>query len=192
MPGLLVLPLIAMPLESRFNPPSQSREVTVVRIIDAPPAVVWRHVVQVTEILPDEDRPALFTSLGFPRALSATLDREEVGGIRHARFEGGVLFIETVTEFEQQRRLAFTLDARPDLIPPTTLDAHVTIGGPYFDTLDGSYELETLPDGRTRLRLTSHHRLSTRFNVYAGLWSDAIMRSIQGNIMDVVARRCEA
>ena len=162
------------------------------RIIDAPSAVVWRHVVQVTEIQPDEDRPALFTSLGFPRALSATLDREEVGGIRHARFEGVVLFIETVTEFEQQRRLAFTLDARPDLIPPTTLDAHVTIGGPYFDTLDGSYELETLPDGRTRLRLTSHHRLSTRFNVYAGLWSDAIMRSIQGNIMDVVARRCEA
>ena len=123
--------------------------------------------------------------------MSATLQREEVGGIRHARFEGGVLFIETVTAFEPERRLAFTLHARTDLIPPTTLDPHVTIGGPFFDTLDGSYVLTALPGGRTHVVLTSHHRLSTRFNLYSGLWSDAIMRSIQSNILEVVADRCE-
>ena len=90
---------------------------------------------------------------------------------------------------EPERRLAFTLHARADLIPPTTLDSHVTIGGPFFDTLDGIYVLEPLPGGRTHVVLTSRHRLSTRFNVYSGLWSDAIMRSIQANILEIVTDR---
>jgi hypothetical protein len=111
--------------------------------------------------------------------------------VRHATFAGGVLFVETVTVWEPERRLAFTIRADTVNIPARTLDEHVTIGGPYFDTLQGQYRLEALDAGRTLLHLSSRHRLSTTFNFYARVWTDAVMRDIQKNILHVVRNRCE-
>ena len=56
------------------------------------------------------------------------------------------------------------------------LDRHVTIGGRYFDVLQGTCVIEPTPGG-VRLHLTSNLRVSTHFNPYAGPWADAIMRS---------------
>jgi hypothetical protein len=71
------------------------------------------------------------------------------------------------------------------------LDRHVTIGGDYFDVLEGTYRIEPLAAGRSRLELQSRTRVSTRFNLYAGAWSDAVMRSIQRNILEIVRARAE-
>ena len=38
----------------------------------------------------------------------------------------------------------------------------------------------------------SHERLSTHLNPYAALWTDAVMRAIQQQILEVVRHRCEA
>jgi hypothetical protein len=114
-----------------------------------------------------------------------------VGGVRHASFERGLTFIETVTNWEPEQRLAFTIKADTEHIPPTTLDQHVTIGGRYFDVLDGEYRIERLADGDTLLHLESRQRLSTDFNAYAGLWTDAVMNSLQSSILEVVQHRCE-
>jgi hypothetical protein len=150
---------------------------------------VWREIVSVRTITPEEQRPALFTTLGFPRPLSATLSRDGVGGVRLARFERGILFVETVTEWEPDARLKFTIAAQTDSIPPSTLDDHVTIGGPYFDVLSGEYRIEPAANGGVRLHLRSELRVSTTFNLYASLWADAVMRSIQDNILGVIQRR---
>jgi hypothetical protein len=96
-----------------------------------------------------------------------------------------------VTEWQQGRRLRFTIRANTADIPPTTLDEHVTIGGPYFDVLTGTYELEPLPNGGVRVVLVSEHRVSTPFNIYAALWTDAVMRSIQSNILEIIKARAE-
>jgi hypothetical protein len=109
--------------------------------------------------------------------------------VRHATFAGGVLFIETVTEWDAGRRLGFDIRADTASIPPHTLDEHVTIGGRYFDTLHGEYRIEARPDGTTLLHLSSRHRLSTTFNFYARLWTDAVMRDIQDNILFVIRNR---
>lgn len=111
--------------------------------------------------------------------------------MRQARFEGGVLFLEEVTAWEPGRRLAFTIDAQEHLIPPTTLDEHVTIGGPYFDVLTGTYEIEPRPGGGVVLHLASELRVSTTFNLYAGWWADIVMASIQDHILAIVKARCE-
>jgi len=66
------------------------------------------------------------------------------------------------------------------------------VGGPYFDVLEGTYRIERLNDRQVLLHLSSKHRLSTRFNFYAGLWTDFIMRDIQRNILRIIKRRCEA
>lgn len=189
--AMAMLPLAIGPIERGVPATDRIRTLETRIEIDASPAAVWAQVVEVPTIRPEETRPALFTRLGFPRPLNATLDHHGVGGRRFARFERGVLFIETITDWEPERHLRFTIAAQTDSIPPETLDQHVTIGGPYFDVLTGDYRLEPRPGGTVLLHLTSELRLTTHFNLYAQPWVDAIMRSIQWNILEVLKARAE-
>lgn len=190
--SVLLLPYVAAPVEGAVPPARQLRVVERVVRIRATPEQVWRQIVRVPRIRPDEYRASLVHRIGFPRPVEATLSREGVGGVRRASFEHGVVFIETVTEWEPGRALSFSIHADPATIPPGALDRHVTVGGDYFDVLDGSYRIEPAGAGEVVLHLASTHRLSTRFNVYASLWSDLVMRQIQANILEVVKRRAEA
>jgi hypothetical protein len=186
-----MLPFLIAPLERWIGPSFEIREVPTSIVIQAPPSVVWKHIERVAPIQPKEQRFSWTQKIGFPRPVEATLSSEGIGGIRHATFAGGVLFIETVTAWEPQRLLSFDIRADTVNIPPHTLDEHVTIGGEYFDTLHGEYRIEPRPDGSTLLHLSSRHRVSTTFNFYAGFWTDAVMRDIQNNILFVIRNRCE-
>ncbi len=186
-----VLPFLLAPLEARFTAPTQTRTVASEIRIHAPADVVWRNIERVPAIAPSELHETWAQRIGFPRPIEATLSYEGVGGVRHASFERGLMFIETVNAWEPEKRLAFGIKADTANIPPTTLDEHVTIGGRYFDVLDGEYRLEPLPNGDTLLHLASHQRLSTDFNGYAGLWTDAVMQSLQTSILAVIQHRCE-
>ena len=42
------------------------------------------------------------------------------------------------------------------------------------------------------LHLSSTHRLTTRFNWYAGRWTEPIMSELQRNILAIVKVRAEA
>ena len=114
-----------------------------------------------------------------------------MGGRRHATFERDVSFFEVVTHWEPAKKLAFTIKADPDFIPHTAFDEHIIVGGRFYDVLNGTYEIEPLNDGTCVLHLSSMHRLSTRFNWYAGWWSEWVMNQIQGSILEVIRQRCE-
>ena len=191
-PLMIALPYLVAPLEARRPLPARFTESVATIDIGAPANVVWRLVASVDSIRPQERRPALFTAMGFPRPISATLSRPGVGGIRRARFEHGLVFTETVTTWRPDSVLSFTIRPNTDSIPPTTLDPHVAIGGRFFDVLTGTYELHRLSATRTRLVLRSRQRVSTPFNPYAGWWADRVMRSIQDNILEVHRARAEA
>ena len=190
--GFVLLPFLLAPLENQLGTPTAFRRVENSIIIKAPVAAVWRHIVRVAPISARELGPSPVDRIGFPRPVEATLSYEGVGGVRHATFERGVEFIETVDAWEPLRRISFSIKPNTATIPPTTFDEHVTVGGRFFDVLRGTYELQPLGPGRTRLVLFSQQRLSTRLNPYAGLWTDYVMREIQGRILTVVARRSEA
>ena len=111
--------------------------------------------------------------------------------MRTATFEHGLTFFETVTRWEPAHALAFSIRADTANIPPTTLDEHVTVGGPYFDVLDGEYRIESLGGGNVMLHLTSHQRLSTDVNGYASLWTVAIMQNLQTSILQVIQHRSQ-
>jgi hypothetical protein len=187
---LAVLPFISTPLERRFHAPDSLRSVETQIVINAAPRTVWQNIERVRRIEPNEQRPSFFHWIGFPKPVEATLSHEGIGGVRHATFEG-VLFVETIDKWEPDRELSFGIKADTASIPPTTLDEHVTIGGPYFDMLEGDYRIEAVNDRQVILHLSSRHRLSTRFNFYAGLWTDLIMRDIQNNILGVIKNRSE-
>lgn len=187
---VLLLPYLAAPLEDRIPLPNARRVVDTRVVVHADAATVWRHLVRPTGIRREENRTRLAHRIGFPRPVTATLSHEGVGGSRYAIFERGVMLRETVTEWVPGRRMAFTID--PANIPATALDEHVTVGGPFFDVIDGEYEIVPLEGGRVELRLVTTHRLSTHFNAYAGVWTDLLMRQIQENLLHVVRTRAEA
>ena len=189
---LAAAPLLLCILEVHLDQPLQLRTVNTDVTIHAPAPVVWRNIERVRAIAPAELRPSWANLIGFPRPVEATLSHEGVGGVRNASFERGLNFTETVTDWDPDRRIAFTIVADTAAIPSTTLDEHVTVGGRFFDVLTGEYRIEPLPNGDTLLHLASHQRLSTDFNAYAAMWSDAVMSDMQNNILHVVRNRCEA
>jgi hypothetical protein len=188
---IAALPLLCMAVESHLAPPTRLRTVENSISIRANADAVWQQIQSVPPITPSELQPTWTHRIGFPRPVAAVLSHPGVGGVRTATFEHGLTFHETVTDWQPSHQLAFSIKADTAHIPPTTLDEHVTIGGPYFDVLDGEYRIEPQSDGTVLLHLTSHQRLSTDFNGYAGLWSDAVMSSLQQSILQVIQHRCE-
>jgi len=187
----MILPLLITPWEQHVLASLEVRTVESVIDIHAPAVAVWKNIERVPRIDRTELQPSWSHTIGFPDPVEATLSREGLGGVRQASFAGGVLFIETIDAWEPERRLGFSIRAQSDQIPKTTLDEHVTVGGRFFDVLHGEYRLEPLPNGETRLHLVSRHRVSTDFNWYAHLWTDAVMRDLQQRILAVVRSRSE-
>ncbi|GAB3739481.1 hypothetical protein GCM10027594_19660 [Hymenobacter agri] len=187
-----LLPFVAGPFENLFNNPNDFRRIENAVIINAPAAVVWQHIIRVAPIPAQQLGHSVIDDIGFPRPVEATLTHEGVGGVRHATFERGVEFIETVDEWVPRQRLSFSIVPNTATIPPTTFDEHVIVGGKFFDVLRGTYELQPVGPGRTRLLLHSQQRLSTHLNWYAGLWTSYVMSEIQGRILTVLKQRCEA
>ena len=189
---IALAPFIAAPLENLREAATEIRTVETHIDIRAARHTVWQHIKTVPLITEHEQRFDITHFIGFPRPLEARLEGEGVGAVRYATFEGDVLFIETITEWVTDQRLAFSIHADPKNIPSTTFDEHVTIGGPYFDVLDGTYRIEDLGNGVMRLHLASRQRLSTRFNFYSHLWTEYLMARLQTYILEVIKTRCEA
>ncbi len=188
---VLLLPFAVGFVEERFETPQDFRTVSTSIEIEADVDTVWRQIVRVPAITPEERRPGLVHWMGFPYPVEATIDGAGVGAVRHASFTGGILFQEVVTDWAPGERLAFTIDVDAESVPMTTLDRHVVVGGEYFDVLTGRYRIEVRPEGGVVLHLESDTRVSTRFNPYSSLWTDAIMASIQDEILAIIRDRCE-
>jgi len=186
-----LLPLLLSIPESRVPESNEVRTVTTQIVIHAGPNTVWQNIKSVPPIGPAELPWSWTRTIGFPRPIEATLSKEGVGGVRQASFAGGVVFAETIFEWQPPNEIAFTICPNTESIPPTTMDEHVKVGGRYFDVLTGRYQVLPEPDGSTLLKLTSQERLSTHFNTYAGFWTDAVMSDIQRSILAVIKKRCE-
>lgn len=190
--GLALAPFLYAPVETRLAQPDTLREVETSVLIEADAATVWSQLVRVPAIQPAEQQPSFFHFIGIPRPDAATLEGEGPGALRVASFHGGIRFLERVDEWRPGQALGFSIAVLPGSVAPYVLDEHVQVGGEHFDVLYGRFVLEPLGPRRVRLRLSSRHRLTTRFNAYAGLWSDAVMRDLQAGICAVIERRSEA
>lgn len=188
---VLALPFFLSPFEQRLPLRTEHRVVETSVRIEADAATVFRHLAEVSEIHAEEQSHGFFQRIGIPRPLEATLSYPGVGAVRDARFVEGIRFRETITRFEPDRSLAFTIAVDPASIAPGTLDEHVRVGGRYFDAEYGEFRIESLPSGGVILHLLSRHRIATHFNFYASLWTDAIMRDLQNGICRVIQRRSE-
>lgn len=188
---LFLLPFLISPIEQAIEKiPSTYQAYTYIDI-KAQRETIWQNVTRVPEIKQEEDKGYISRFLGFPRPVKAELNYTGLGASREAIFTKGLIFNEKVIEYEDNKKMTFSIKANTFDIPSTTLDEHILIGGDYFDVLTGTYELEKLSEGFFRLHLYSHFKMNTGFNFYAGWWGKWIMKDIQRNILQIEKKRAE-
>lgn len=142
----LLAPLIVLASPEQRAP---LHEVVTVVEIDAPPAVVWRHVVAFPRLAPP--REWLFRA-GLAAPLGARIEGTGVGATRYCDFTTGS-FVEPVTVWEANQRLEFDIAAQAP--PMREWSPYRKVNPPhldgYFRATHGVFRLTPLPGGRTRL-----------------------------------------
>jgi hypothetical protein len=186
---LPLLPLLVLQAEAEMEHPIAVETVVDSVVIDAAPAAIWAQLVEVRHIRPDE-LGWTFTQdvAGVPKPLDAALDRPGVGGVRHVRWGGGIRFGEEVTRWDEGRYLSWRFRFDENSIP-AHVEQHVRVDRDYLSVDTGSYRLEPLPGGRTRLTLTTRYRLATGLNGYAAWWGRRMIGDFHRNVLKVIAGR---
>ncbi len=186
--ALILLPIALLPFEGAVTFPLSQEAVVTEIIIDAPRDVVWNHTVVIPEIQPEE-RIWTFSHalLRTPKPVSAAVS----GDVRRLRWTQGILFKEIITDRITNQRLAWEFDFyAPETL--TAFDPHISPNSRMLKVKDGRYELFTLADGRTKLRLETHYQIRTPFNAYVRLWGHVFLNDFQNSVLAVIKTRAEA
>lgn len=190
--AFLVLPLIGLPAELDQPPRGQTRWVGSWVTIDAPPEVVWRSLVEIKGIAPDEQSWNFTHDLvGVPRPVDARMNGEGVGAVRELTWARGIKFEEHITEWRPGRSLAWTFRVGPEA-SSRMLDQHLRIDSDYLRLEEGRYEIEAIGHERSRVRLTTRYWMRTPMNAYAAWWGRVFLGDFHHNVLDVIKSRSEA
>lgn len=187
---LVLLPFMFAPLEESLIIPSDTYNVTSEVIINETPENIWNNIVEVQKIDSKEYNSGFFNSIGIPRPLSASVDKKELGGQRIGNFEGGLMFIETITIYEENKKVSFDIKIDPTTIRQKVFDQHV-LNGNYFKFVDATYVLTELKNGQVKLTLSSRYRLTSTINFYSKFWGDIILTDFQDRLLKVIKNRCD-
>ncbi|MBU2988322.1 hypothetical protein KO525_02900 [Psychrosphaera sp. B3R10] len=188
---VVVLPLFIAPLENNYLSMTSTYEVSNSIIIDAFPSKIWAELGNVNHIFPDE-LPFSFTALiGVPSPISADMSGQTVGSVRTSTWEKNVVFKEVITEWTENKKMAYRFEIDPDLIPNDALDKHVKIGGEYFAPLTGSYQITPLPNGKSQLTLSTTIRDNTNFGIYSRIWGEFIFGDFHSSLLELMKSRSE-
>jgi hypothetical protein len=176
--------------ETLRAPEPPLRSVTTQVVVDAPPDVVWRHVVAVDRL--PKPRELVFR-VGIAYPTQATIEGTGVGAIRRCTFTTGD-FVEPITVWRPGRRLEFRVASQPE--PMKELSPYRKVNAPHLQSFlvseRGRFDLRPLPGGRTLLVGTTWYRNRMWPQRYWGLWSDALVHRIHGRVLRHIAARAEA
>jgi hypothetical protein len=177
--------------ERAVAPPDPPVRVVETRTeVNAPPAVVWQFIVS-QPTMPPPTEWVFRTGIAYP--LGTRIVGVGVGASRYCDLSTGPMR-ERVTVWKPNQRLAFDVLETPptmrewsfyDGVRPRHLDG-------YFTVLRGEFELDALPNRRTRLVGRSWYRTRITPEVYWGAWCDYIVHRVHHRVFDHVARLSEA
>ncbi len=187
---LLLLPFLLAPVEEFIKSPSETYLVKSEVIINATPQTIWGNIVEVNTIEPKEYNAGIFNAIGIPRPISATVNRKTTGGQRIGNFEGGLQFIETITQYQENKKVSFDISIDPATVRQKVFDQHV-LNGNYFKFVDATYELKVLNKTQVKLTLSSSYQLTSTINFYGKFWGDIILADFQVRLLNVIEQRCE-
>jgi hypothetical protein len=188
--SLVLLPFLFAPIENYIKTPPETYTIKSEVIITAKPETIWDNIVEVKTIQNNEYNPGVFNYLGIPRPMNATVDKKSIGGKRIGNFEGGLKFVETITEYKENKKVAFKIKIDTETVGQKVFEQHV-LNGNYFNFINATYELESTANGKVRLSLTSSYQLTSTINFYGKFWGDMILSDFQDRLLDVIETRCE-
>lgn len=160
-------------------------------IINASAKEVWRELTQINDINNNQNKGGFTSFIGFPKHLKTTLDTIAIGGKRLAVYEKGLFFEETISALIPQKLMKLSIHVDPTKIPATVLDEHIVIGGKHVNIYEDTYQLEELPNNKTKLILSSKFSINTPFNWYAGIWAKFLMADILENELALINERLD-
>ena len=187
--GVMLLPAVFALEHLNPMPPLTPPPVMTEIIVDAPPERVFPNVVRVSEMPPPKE---LLFRVGVSYPLRATMSEDRVGATRTCEFNTGTA-LETVTRYDAPGHFAFHIDSQPDPLREQTL--YHTVRQPHLDgyvrNLEGIFDLEALPGGKTRVRAQSIYVVSMGPETYWRLWSDASIHAIHGRVLAHIKEESE-
>lgn len=187
---LLLIPFLFSPIEELIKSPSLTFKIDSEVVISAPPKTIWDNIVEVNIIRGTEYTPGFFNKIGIPRPLNATVDEKRIGGQRIGNFEGGLRFVETITQYDPSKVVSFDIKVDPKSVRPNVFDQHV-LNGNYFTFVNATYEITPLPNGQMNLKLSSSYQLTSKINLYGKFWGDIILKDFQDRLLKVIENRSE-
>lgn len=187
---LLIAPFVFGFAEKQLPTPNRSYHVETSVIIDASEKEIWDNIVRVSPIKPEEYEDGFFNFAGIPRPLKAELSHDTMGARRTGYFEGGLTFIERVTEWQRHQKVTFDINVVPASIRKTVFDQHV-LKGNHFRFIGATYELTKMSDGKVELTLCSSYQLNTQINLYSSYWGNSLLIDFQERLLNVIKKRCE-
>jgi len=149
--------------------------------IEAPPAVVWKHVIRFPDLPPPTELPFV---LGVAYPERAHIIGSGVGAIRYCEFSTGS-FVEPITTWEVGRKLAFDVTHNPEPMREWSPYGHIETPHlhDYMHSQRGEFLLVALPNGRTRLVGTTWYQHHLWPSGYWALWSNAIVHEIHMRVL---------
>jgi hypothetical protein len=188
--SVALLPLLGGAFEHRVPAEDRVHVETREILVAAPPAAVWRELVDVRDIRPKEVEDAWMYRIGVPLPLAGAADVVNGQHLRHITMGKGVRFDQVATVWRENEQVTWRYRFAPDSFPSGALDDHVRIGGQYFDIVESTYSLSPRGAG-TVLTLSTRYRISTHFNWYAGWIGDFLVGDFGEKIVGFYASRAE-
>jgi hypothetical protein len=136
-------------------------------IVNATPHAVWTQILDARSIQAKELPLSLTHLMGVPKPIEGVNIQTSEGEIRYSKWERGVNFRAIVTNRIEDKSISWRYVFDAQSFPVGSMDEHVAIGGRYFALHDTTFNLTSLPGGRTQLEIVAHHRVSTNINFYA-------------------------
>jgi hypothetical protein len=183
--AILLLPTLAF-MEQNQNPAITS--VSTQLEIAASPETVWQLVIAFPPL--NEPTEFLFKA-GIAYPISATMESEGVGAVRHCNFTTGS-FVEPITVWDKPHLLRFDVRNQPE---PMTELSFWDIDAPhlheYFVSKQGQFKLTQLPNGHTLLEGTTWYEHRIRPAIYWQLWSNYIVKTIHLRVLAHIKKEAE-
>jgi hypothetical protein len=177
--GVTILPVVFF--AEAAMPPSVT--ITTHESIDiaASPSIIWRALISDAPIA---GKPQLVAYAGFAFPVRGRLLGEGVGAVRLGEFSTGTAR-ERVTVWQPGKRLAFVVLHQPAMMEEMSpyRRVHAPHLNGYFETDTTSFELRSLPTGKTRLVAQATHRLRIDPALY---WEPLARWAIKLNVTRVL------
>lgn len=183
---------VLVPLSFLLGPHGPSHQmfrVTTSIVVNARPALVWKHVVSFPDLAAPVET-AFRAGIAFP--LRTEIDGSGVDADRRCVLSTGTM-TEKVTVWEPNKMLRFAVTSTPPPMKEMTfwqkLDAPHLHG--FYQSSQGEFALTALPGGRTRVDGTSWYRHGLEPAQYWRLWTDYIVHKVHRRVLDNVKRLAE-